>query len=54
MVSPQERLVIIHATPPEQGQPACLELLPAESSAAINSAKVRLTEFNHTPPLALP
>lgn len=39
MVSPQERLVIIHATPPEQGQPACLELLPAESSAAINSAK---------------
>ncbi|KAK2504289.1 hypothetical protein MC885_010922, partial [Smutsia gigantea] len=39
MVGPQERLVIIHATPPEQGQPACLELLPAESSAAMNSAK---------------
>ncbi|XP_036770294.2 polyamine-transporting ATPase 13A2 isoform X5 [Manis pentadactyla] len=39
MVSPRERLVIIHATPPEQGQPACLELLPTESSAATNSTK---------------
>ncbi|XP_020951081.1 probable cation-transporting ATPase 13A2 isoform X6 [Sus scrofa] len=40
MVGPQERLVIIHATPPEQGQPASLELLPVESSAAKNGAKV--------------
>uniref|UniRef100_A0A8D1Q9A2 Polyamine-transporting ATPase 13A2 n=1 Tax=Sus scrofa TaxID=9823 RepID=A0A8D1Q9A2_PIG len=39
MVGPQERLVIIHATPPEQGQPASLELLPVESSAAKNGAK---------------
>uniref|UniRef100_A0A8C3VY99 Polyamine-transporting ATPase 13A2 n=1 Tax=Catagonus wagneri TaxID=51154 RepID=A0A8C3VY99_9CETA len=40
MVGPQERLVIIHATPPERGQPAFLELLPVESSAAKNGAKV--------------
>uniref|UniRef100_G1L103 ATPase cation transporting 13A2 n=1 Tax=Ailuropoda melanoleuca TaxID=9646 RepID=G1L103_AILME len=39
MVGPQERLVIIHATPPERGQPASLELLPLESSAAVNGAK---------------
>lgn len=43
MVDPQERLVIIHATPPEGGQPASLEFLPVESSAAMNGAKVRLT-----------
>lgn len=50
MVGPQERLVIIHATPPEQGQPASLELLPVESSAAKNGAKVRLTQSSsHTP-----
>ncbi|XP_030888744.1 cation-transporting ATPase 13A2 isoform X2 [Leptonychotes weddellii] len=39
MVGPQEHLVIIHATPPERGQPASLELLPLESSAAVNRAK---------------
>ncbi|XP_072684242.1 polyamine-transporting ATPase 13A2 isoform X5 [Canis lupus baileyi] len=40
MVGPQERLVIIHATPPERGQPASLELLPLESPAAVNGAKI--------------
>lgn len=50
MVDPQERLVIIHATPPEGGQPASLEFLPVESSAAVNGAKVRLTPSTyHTP-----
>ncbi|XP_010591374.1 polyamine-transporting ATPase 13A2 isoform X1 [Loxodonta africana] len=39
MVGPQEHLVIIHATPPEQGQPASLEFLPLESSVAMNGAK---------------
>ncbi|XP_045877086.1 polyamine-transporting ATPase 13A2 isoform X2 [Meles meles] len=39
MVGPQEQLVIIHATPPERGQPASLELLPLEPSAAVNGAK---------------
>ncbi|XP_024410042.2 polyamine-transporting ATPase 13A2 isoform X4 [Desmodus rotundus] len=39
MVGPQERLVILRATPPEQGQPASLELLPVESSAAVNGAR---------------
>ncbi|KAM5322811.1 polyamine-transporting ATPase 13A2 isoform 1-T1 [Glossophaga mutica] len=39
MVSPQERLVILRATPPDRGQPASLELLPVESSAAVNGAK---------------
>ncbi|XP_022370304.1 cation-transporting ATPase 13A2 isoform X3 [Enhydra lutris kenyoni] len=39
MVGPREHLVIIHATPPERGQPASLELLPLESSAAVNGAK---------------
>ncbi|XP_004425686.1 PREDICTED: probable cation-transporting ATPase 13A2 [Ceratotherium simum simum] len=39
MVGPQERLVIVHATPPERGQPASLELLPVESPAAENGAK---------------
>ncbi|XP_064350078.1 polyamine-transporting ATPase 13A2 isoform X4 [Camelus dromedarius] len=39
MVDPQERLVIIHATPPEQGQPASLQLLPVESSTAMNGAQ---------------
>ncbi|XP_041621085.1 polyamine-transporting ATPase 13A2 isoform X3 [Vulpes lagopus] len=39
MVGPRERLVIIHATPPERGQPASLELLPLESPAAVNGAK---------------
>ncbi|XP_024605625.1 cation-transporting ATPase 13A2 isoform X3 [Neophocaena asiaeorientalis asiaeorientalis] len=39
MVGPQERLVIIHANPPERGQPASLELLPVESSAAVNGAQ---------------
>lgn len=43
MVGPQERLVIIHATPPERGQPASLEFLPVESSVTVNGAKVRLT-----------
>ncbi|XP_028343596.1 polyamine-transporting ATPase 13A2 isoform X6 [Physeter macrocephalus] len=39
MVGPQERLVIIHANPPERGQPASLELQPVESSAAVNGAQ---------------
>ncbi|CAK6440663.1 unnamed protein product [Pipistrellus nathusii] len=39
MVGPQERLVIVHATAPEQGQPASLEFLPAEPSVAVNGAK---------------
>ncbi|XP_003783912.1 cation-transporting ATPase 13A2 [Otolemur garnettii] len=39
MVSPGERLVIIHATHPEQGQSASLEFLPVESSAAVNTVK---------------
>ncbi|OBS67654.1 hypothetical protein A6R68_03815 [Neotoma lepida] len=39
MVGTQEHLVIIHATHPEQGQPASLEFLPPESSAVMNGAK---------------
>ncbi|XP_052572403.1 polyamine-transporting ATPase 13A2 isoform X3 [Peromyscus californicus insignis] len=39
MVGTQEHLVIIHATHPEQGQPASLEFLLPESSAATNRAK---------------
>ncbi|XP_059997268.1 polyamine-transporting ATPase 13A2 isoform X1 [Lagenorhynchus albirostris] len=39
MVGPQERLIIVHANPPERGQPASLELLPVESSAAVNGAQ---------------
>ncbi|XP_053516146.1 polyamine-transporting ATPase 13A2 isoform X8 [Artibeus jamaicensis] len=39
MVGPRERLVILSATPPERGQPASLELLPVESSAAVNGVK---------------
>ncbi|XP_028011320.2 polyamine-transporting ATPase 13A2 isoform X4 [Eptesicus fuscus] len=39
MVGPQERLVIVHATAPERGQPASLELLPVESPEAVNGAK---------------
>ncbi|XP_006766735.2 PREDICTED: probable cation-transporting ATPase 13A2 isoform X4 [Myotis davidii] len=39
MVGPQERLVIVHATAPERGQPASLELLPVESSVAVNGAQ---------------
>ncbi|KAK1340445.1 hypothetical protein QTO34_019015 [Cnephaeus nilssonii] len=39
MVGPQERLVIVHATAPERGQPASLELLPVESPVAVNGAK---------------
>lgn len=43
MVGTQEHLAIIHATHPEQGQPAALEFLPTEPSAAMNGAKVRCT-----------
>ena len=50
MVGPQERLAIIHANPPERGQPASLELLPVESSAAVNGAQVRLTPSSATDP----
>lgn len=50
MVGPQERLVIIHATPPERGQPASLELLPLESPAAVNGAKVRLNRGSSREP----
>ncbi|XP_066126422.1 polyamine-transporting ATPase 13A2 isoform X6 [Saccopteryx bilineata] len=39
MVGSWERLVIVRATPPDQGQPASLELLPVESSVAVNGAK---------------
>lgn len=39
MVGTQEHLVIIHATHPEQGQPASLEFLPSELSAVMNGAK---------------
>ncbi|XP_075802716.1 polyamine-transporting ATPase 13A2 isoform X4 [Microtus pennsylvanicus] len=39
MVGTQEHLVIIHATHPEQGQPASLEFLPPEFSAVMNGAK---------------
>lgn len=50
MVGPREHLVIIHATPPERGQPASLELLPLESSTAVNGAKVRPSRgSSHTP-----
>uniref|UniRef100_A0A2K5CJI0 ATPase cation transporting 13A2 n=1 Tax=Aotus nancymaae TaxID=37293 RepID=A0A2K5CJI0_AOTNA len=40
MVAPQEHLIIVHATHPEQGQPASLEFLPMESPAAVNGVKV--------------
>ena len=43
MVGAQEHLAVIHATHPEQGQPAALEFLPTESSAVMNGAKVRQT-----------
>ncbi|XP_064219419.1 polyamine-transporting ATPase 13A2 isoform X1 [Aotus nancymaae] len=39
MVAPQEHLIIVHATHPEQGQPASLEFLPMESPAAVNGVK---------------
>lgn len=39
MVGTQEHLAIIHATHPEQGQPAALEFLPTEPSAVMNGAK---------------
>nr|XP_058929855.1 polyamine-transporting ATPase 13A2 isoform X3 [Kogia breviceps] len=39
MVGPQERLAVIHANPPERGQPASLELQPVESSAAVNGVQ---------------
>ncbi|XP_051029705.1 polyamine-transporting ATPase 13A2 isoform X2 [Phodopus roborovskii] len=39
MVGSQEHLVIIHATHPEQGQPASLQFLSPESSAVMNGAK---------------
>lgn len=41
MVGTREHLVVIHATLPEQGQPASLEFLLPESSAVMNGAKVR-------------
>lgn len=39
MVGTQERLAVVHATHPEQGQPAALEFLPTESSAVMNGTK---------------
>uniref|UniRef100_A0A8B9WBV6 Polyamine-transporting ATPase 13A2 n=1 Tax=Bos mutus grunniens TaxID=30521 RepID=A0A8B9WBV6_BOSMU len=39
MVGPRERLVIVHAVPPEQGQRASLQLQPVESFAATNGAQ---------------
>uniref|UniRef100_A0A8C2S061 P-type ATPase A domain-containing protein n=1 Tax=Capra hircus TaxID=9925 RepID=A0A8C2S061_CAPHI len=51
MVGPRERLVIVHAAPPERGQPASLQLQPVESFAATNGAQVRLTlSSSHSPP----
>lgn len=51
MVGPRERLVIVHAVPPEQGQRASLQLQPVESFAATNGAQVRLTpNSSHSPP----
>ncbi|XP_025780928.1 cation-transporting ATPase 13A2-like [Puma concolor] len=35
----RDMVQLIHATPPERGQPASLELLPLESSTATNGAK---------------
>uniref|UniRef100_A0A452E3Y4 ATPase cation transporting 13A2 n=1 Tax=Capra hircus TaxID=9925 RepID=A0A452E3Y4_CAPHI len=43
MVGPRERLVIVHAAPPERGQPASLQLQPVESFAATNGAQVSYT-----------
>ncbi|XP_070260292.1 polyamine-transporting ATPase 13A2 isoform X1 [Myotis yumanensis] len=48
MVGPQERLVIVHAAAPERGQPASLELLPVESSMAVNGAKDPDQVASHT------
>lgn len=47
MVGTQEHLAIIHATHPEQGQPAALEFLPTEPSAVMNGAKdpVQATDY---------
>ncbi|XP_037684314.1 polyamine-transporting ATPase 13A2 isoform X2 [Choloepus didactylus] len=39
MVGPQEHLVIVHASPPERGQPASLEFLPVESCPAVNGPR---------------
>ncbi|XP_052033882.1 polyamine-transporting ATPase 13A2 isoform X6 [Apodemus sylvaticus] len=39
MVGTQEHLAVVHATHPEQGQPAALEFLPTESSAVMNGTK---------------
>ncbi|XP_042100700.1 polyamine-transporting ATPase 13A2 isoform X2 [Ovis aries] len=39
MVGPRERLVIVHAAPPERGQPASLQLQPVESFTATNGAQ---------------
>ncbi|GAB1289161.1 Polyamine-transporting ATPase 13A2 [Apodemus speciosus] len=39
MVGTQEHLAVVHATHPEQGQPAALEFLPTESSAVVNGTK---------------
>nr|XP_020024449.1 probable cation-transporting ATPase 13A2 isoform X1 [Castor canadensis] len=48
MVGPQERLVVVHATHPEQGQPASLEFLPVESSAAMNGTKSPVQAASYT------
>lgn len=47
MVGTQEHLAIIHATHPEQGQPAALEFLPTEPSVVMNGAKdpVQATDY---------
>ncbi|XP_060056839.1 polyamine-transporting ATPase 13A2 isoform X1 [Erinaceus europaeus] len=56
MVGPQEFLVVLHATPPERGQPASLELLPAESSetSSANGAKSPDQAGSYTMESALP
>ncbi|XP_029395861.1 cation-transporting ATPase 13A2 isoform X2 [Mus pahari] len=51
MVGTQEHLAVIHATHPEQGQPAALEFLPTESSAVMNGAKVPVQATGY--PMAL-
>lgn len=47
MVGTQEHLAIIHATHPEQGQPAALEFLPTEPSAVMNGAKDPVQATNY-------
>ncbi|XP_054995393.1 polyamine-transporting ATPase 13A2 isoform X2 [Sorex araneus] len=51
MVGPQEQLVILHARPPAPGQPASLELLPDDLTAAVNGAMDPEQTSSYTPEL---